>query len=346
MSAFDAMMTGARKDKGAGTGGKRRRVSGGALKAQPTVAATAAKATLAQLGFDADVVATVLNGLDAASTSDDALLDLALAATAARSTQTQPGQETPGAVPPPKHTPVALAAAAARPTQPEQETPEPVQPPKQKPPRQQQQLKKGQSLASFFGGADNRVPPVYMLYWDLSTNPTTPTAHFLPDVPTGAHVVGEIKWRQAKRNVTLCCSASAAHSAWCPPAEREYSKGAEQLLKSHLQKCVRRSLPVLAVDTAAHLMRLNMSELLQRTYCNDIALCSPRVRVLCSQGVCTCTEVVGLCYAMRMHIAGCRCAVLSLLASGLNCMFPSTHLHDVYHDAHCISCTNIPILSC
>lgn len=124
-------------------------------------------------------------------------------------------------------------------------------------------LKKSESLATFFGGTDHRVPEYFYLDWlDESAEPS---AIFLASSPPRAQVVGVIQWRQAKRPITLCCSPDVVRGVgWNPPAERTYSRAAEQLLKSHMQKCVRRSLSELAVDTAAHLMRLNLSELLQR----------------------------------------------------------------------------------
>lgn len=69
----------------------------------------------------------------------------------------------------------------------------------------------------FTGGAyanHLKRPPTFMLYWDQDKPATPPIAVFLAAVPPGAHVVGEIKWRQAKRSITLCCSPSAAHSSW------------------------------------------------------------------------------------------------------------------------------------
>ena len=88
-------------------------------------------------------------------------------------------------------------------------------------------------------------------------------------------MVGEVHWRQTKRRIKLTTCAAVpvttrAHgggSGAVPERRREgggHARSIEQLLKSHLQKCVRRSLAGLAVGSALQLMRANMPELLQR----------------------------------------------------------------------------------
>jgi hypothetical protein len=121
-------------------------------------------------------------------------------------------------------------------------------------------LKRGESLVNFFGGTDYGVPKFFHLQWPAGV------ATFEPTLPAMAKRIGEVQWKRAGRAITLCwtCTDGADEVPWQPPPERQYTNAHEQLLKSHLQKCTRRSLSDQAVATAGVLLRLNAGELLQR----------------------------------------------------------------------------------
>lgn len=198
-SAFDTLMAGARKGSG---DSKRRRVgsssSSSSTKSKKSsstpsssplssailaAAETAAKATLTQLGFGAAVVAAVLSKPGPLPTSDDALVDLALAVVVGSGSGSDGdggggGGGGGGTRKPSKLQPVERAVGRSKDESKEDEYPraQKQQLPEPQPPQQQheeggeerqpsQQLKKGQSLAAFFGGKDNRVYVYIALYF-------------------------------------------------------------------------------------------------------------------------------------------------------------------------------------
>jgi hypothetical protein len=131
----------------------------------------------------------------------------------------------------------------------------------------------GGNLCGFLGVADRSVPPYFFLDWSKRS------AHFLHAKPDSAKILGTVKWRQFQREIFLCtdnADTNVATQMWHPQTSK-WNKGHEQLLKSHLQKCVRRSDTTGALQSAAALLSLNHNELLQRLgviIVEDAMLCS------------------------------------------------------------------------
>ena len=129
----------------------------------------------------------------------------------------------------------------------------------------------GGNLCRFLGVADRSVPPYFFLDWSKRS------AHFLHAKPENAKILGTVKWRQVQRDIFLCTDNADTNVALWHPQTSKWNKGHEQLLKSHLQKCVRRSDTQGALESAAALLSLNHNELLQRLgviIVEDAMLCS------------------------------------------------------------------------
>ena len=143
-----------------------------------------------------------------------------------------------------------------------------AQPPPTKKPRGSLAAASG-SLAAFFGGVDKRPPPFFHLAWDGGVG--EPEGTFSPRRPEGATVVGEVNWKRGGRPVVLCWSwhgggGDPGAASPAPQPQSPFGKGHLQLLKSHLQKCVRRGLASKAVATASAMVGVpeGWEELLQR----------------------------------------------------------------------------------
>jgi hypothetical protein len=113
------------------------------------------------------------------------------------------------------------------------------------------------TVHDFFGGADTSAPSRFVLRWPHET-----TAQFCRAAPgAGLHKLGHtFKWRG--KDVSLYCGvaldeprAGAGPDALSTHDPR-YPSACVALLKSHLQKCVRRCLVRPAVATARHLLRI------------------------------------------------------------------------------------------
>jgi len=109
-----------------------------------------------------------------------------------------------------------------------------------------------QTLTAMFGGVDHGVPRYFVLDWGAER----PRVYFSNTRPEWtAAFKAAFEWRDQKRSLLLCTNLVPAAE---PVLGKEVFYTNVPLLKSHLQKCVRRSNAPAAVATAKHLMRLDM----------------------------------------------------------------------------------------
>jgi len=109
-----------------------------------------------------------------------------------------------------------------------------------------------QTLTAMFGGVDHGVPRYFVLDWGAER----PRVYFSNARPEWtAAFKAAFEWRDQKRSLVLCTNLAPAAE---PVLAKEAFYTNVPLLKSHLQKCVRRSNAPAAVATAKHLMRLDM----------------------------------------------------------------------------------------
>lgn len=104
------------------------------------------------------------------------------------------------------------------------------------------------------------MPAYFVLEWPGKT-----AAYFSRSRPQGLSVGFEasFEWRDQNKTIFLLSTIAPSPSAnGSLPPETVYKNMG--LLKSHLQKCVRRSHTQLAVKTALTILRLNPGELLRR----------------------------------------------------------------------------------
>eukprot|EP00041_Stephanoeca_diplocostata_P001807 m.21517 g.21517 ORF g.21517 m.21517 type:complete len:543 (+) comp12448_c0_seq2:506-2134(+) len=122
------------------------------------------------------------------------------------------------------------------------------------------------TVHDFFGGFDASPPGYFVLRWNQ--NFTAPNASFQREAPekSGSLVRYGKKFKWQGREVTLYGTSLLEHSDTYG-TERDdvpYPVHMVSLLKSHLQKCIRRSRADLACKTAQHLYRMAPLQLLRR----------------------------------------------------------------------------------
>ncbi|KAJ3038621.1 hypothetical protein HDV00_000465 [Rhizophlyctis rosea] len=119
------------------------------------------------------------------------------------------------------------------------------------------------SLHNFLGLPDYRVPGYF--YYDDRKNVAT----FTSEKPLQIAWKSEFHWRDQHRTITICSSVPSAelntlHLAFVHHNGPPYTSAFIPLLKSHLQKCIRRGKPTVALRTAKHLALLDINQLLRR----------------------------------------------------------------------------------
>ena len=95
-------------------------------------------------------------------------------------------------------------------------------------------------------------------YVDWSKYPYNPV--WLTDRPSKVNYEVEIKWRELGWVITICCYNE--DSIYEKPEETQYNN--VSLMKSHLQKCIRRQLTNKAVSTAWHLIKMDFNSFIRR----------------------------------------------------------------------------------
>ncbi|EGD74184.1 hypothetical protein PTSG_06192 [Salpingoeca rosetta] len=114
------------------------------------------------------------------------------------------------------------------------------------------------TLHDFFGGTDHSVPTFFLLDFPRKR------ARFVRQLPANTYVLkSSIKWHG--KQLQLCSRhplPSKEDSAQIPRSS--YPDHAVSILKSHLQKCVRRQRAELVASTMRELMALAMFDLLRR----------------------------------------------------------------------------------
>lgn len=107
----------------------------------------------------------------------------------------------------------------------------------------------------------------HVFYLDWSERKENPVTHaqWLVDMPTGCNFIRTVKWRDMDINVTICAKLCPEH------LKRPLVKWGEcklyhnvNLMKSHLQKCVRRQKPHHAVSSAKYFMQMDLIGFLRR----------------------------------------------------------------------------------
>ncbi|KAL1919284.1 uncharacterized protein VTP21DRAFT_1977 [Calcarisporiella thermophila] len=114
------------------------------------------------------------------------------------------------------------------------------------------------TLHTFLGLNDYAPPPYFHLSMSAENQPR---AAFTRTPPENPSFQCTLRWREAGRDLPLHLSAEIESEAGIP-VETQYTN--VPLLKSHLQKCVRRQRVDLAVRTAWHLAKMDFNGLLRR----------------------------------------------------------------------------------
>lgn len=117
-------------------------------------------------------------------------------------------------------------------------------------------MSKQTTLGDFFA-IKNKKRSIFYIDW---THPF-PKAQWLTDKPSSINFEAQVKWKELNTVVTICCNDSNDRPYKIPP-ELKYKNTA--LLKSHLQKCVRRQLTDKALKTSWHLIKLDINAFIRR----------------------------------------------------------------------------------
>ena len=97
-----------------------------------------------------------------------------------------------------------------------------------------------------------------------------PCAQWLTNVPERIDFSATVKWREASgMNLTVCCRHADDHKPFdftsvSDASSLKFSERHLFLIKSHLQKCIRRLLTVKAIETAFVFAQLDLSGLVRR----------------------------------------------------------------------------------
>lgn len=107
----------------------------------------------------------------------------------------------------------------------------------------------------------------HVFYLDWSEKKSKPVFHaqWLIDVPTGCNFIRKVKWRDMNIDVTVCAKLCLEHlkSPIVKWSECKLYHNVN-LIKSHLQKCVRRQKPHHAVSSAKYFMQMDLIGFLRR----------------------------------------------------------------------------------
>lgn len=112
---------------------------------------------------------------------------------------------------------------------------------------------------------DKCLRHVFYLDWSEKTGSPIVHAQWLIDVPIGCNFIRTVKWRDMNIDVIICAKLCPDH------LKKPIVKWGEcklyhdvKLIKSHLQKCVRRQKPHHAVSSAKYFMQMDLIGFLRR----------------------------------------------------------------------------------
>jgi len=120
------------------------------------------------------------------------------------------------------------------------------------------------AIETFFGGTDTR-PPACFVVRRKSSIPCGFCAEFVePREARQCNTVGRVEWRAAGTTVSVCGSLDIVEATLVQPTKTLYSAHHLKLLKSNLQKAIRRGLVQAAVSTAREMMTIDSLQVVQR----------------------------------------------------------------------------------
>ncbi len=97
-------------------------------------------------------------------------------------------------------------------------------------------------------------------YFYLDWTQEKPRAKWLATRPNNISFEANVKWRDRRRDIVVC--GYNLEQLYDPPFEIKYNN--ISLLKSHLQKCVRRQLTDKALKTSWHMIKMDLNEFIRR----------------------------------------------------------------------------------
>ena len=103
----------------------------------------------------------------------------------------------------------------------------------------------------------NKKKNIFYIDW----NHQNPKAIWLIEKPLSTTFEANVKWKDVGTQVTICCTDYIEKNTGIP-SETNYAN--ISLLKSHLQKCVRRQLTNKALKTAWHLIKMDINAFIRR----------------------------------------------------------------------------------
>lgn len=119
-------------------------------------------------------------------------------------------------------------------------------------------------LEAYFGLPDTRPPPCFVIQNDHSL-PCGYSARFVDSASTEHEkVVGTVQWRAAGIIVRLSGQSSIVQGTPFATSTTTYNASHLQLLKSNLQKTIRRGLVQAAVSTAREMLNVDAIQVVQR----------------------------------------------------------------------------------
>lgn len=114
------------------------------------------------------------------------------------------------------------------------------------------------TMDDFFNHNKKTCKDIFYINW----NDISPQGHWLTEKPPISFET-TIKWRDVGYNITLCCTDNTCDD-FVSPYEHYYTNVA--LIKSQLQKCVRRQMTDIALKTAWHFIKMDADAFLRRLF--------------------------------------------------------------------------------
>lgn len=120
-------------------------------------------------------------------------------------------------------------------------------------------MKRQRKLDTFFSGT---LSTRNYFYFDWST--ANPTAKWLFTRPTNINFEVEVKWNDAGTHITVCGLTNNAKEEQEQKPESQIDTPTLSLLKSHLQKCIRRGFTKKALETSCFLIKYDLNAFIRR----------------------------------------------------------------------------------
>ncbi len=99
-----------------------------------------------------------------------------------------------------------------------------------------------------------KIKKIFYLNWNNKK------ALWVDNIPSDSCFITKVNWRQQNTHITIC--SNIVQKVYQIPIESYYQN--MSYLKSHLQKCIRRKLNILATKTAYHMIKLDTTDFLRR----------------------------------------------------------------------------------